>query len=293
MASDPFVIEEAQGPNPLRVELLDHDLPMGRPRKSPAFELGGPVEHQAIFLHGRTEPIIHVAQARFHPTVVKGHFRDHFTGEPGRAFARVETLERIRRRARLLSLSWGRLRWTAFLEDAKFPVEGPYDLAYELRFRVLLGPTAPSTFTAAKAETAPADLTARVRAILERRRLQMLATFLTTTARGPLRKAFETADTALTVVEQSAAAFEAETRNVASQATALIGAAESARGPVKSLELTVRSATPESSLQATSTEHVLPFWAAQYGTLSDLSAVVDALRASLFAARQRLRHPEA
>src|SRR5262249_18151815 len=92
----------------------------------------------------------------------------------------------------------------AFCEDAKFGVEGPNDLVYEIRFKVFKGPSTQTAPKPSQIQTAPADLTAEVRATLAIRRAQILAAFLERTALVGFQGAFDTTDGALAGVQQAA-----------------------------------------------------------------------------------------
>src|SRR5438105_15650395 len=107
--SGPFVIEDVYNKD-FRLELTKFDLPHGRARKEAAFELGGPVEHDKVWLDGRSGPVINVHQARNRPLTIKGHFRDHLWGADGHARRMVQELEAFRFRCRELLLTWGAYR---------------------------------------------------------------------------------------------------------------------------------------------------------------------------------------
>lgn len=218
MAGEPlvFVIEQRTGSDRKRIELADHDLPFGRPRKGAAFDLGGDVETNDVKLDGRTSPIIHTRYEDFHPTVVKGHLRDHFSGIQGAAHSTRRELERLKSRKGLVTLSIGKLTWVAFFKGAKFGYEGENDLTYELTFRVVEGPQSKAQTFTDPVVLAPVDLVANARAALAIDRAAFLAISLSRIAATQIFLAFDNLDSGLDQAESAARDLE----NDASTATA-------------------------------------------------------------------------
>lgn len=205
----PFIIEEVTGQGRLKVELVEHDVPMGRPRKGGAFDLGGIAERDIIHLHGRKTPIIQTKQNQFRPTIIKGHLRDSFYGQGlGRAQSIMADIERIRDRMRRLELRWGPFRWSAFLHEAKFPIEGEGDIPYELTFDNLLGPSQQAIRRPADSRTAPADLVAQVRAQFNAYALTITLVRISAGVAARIAASFSALDHALDEAEQSAGLFD-------------------------------------------------------------------------------------
>jgi len=153
----PFIIRDAVNQK-IEVKLDSVDLPHGRPRREAAFELGGEVNVDEVWLDGRSDPVIHVHQPRNRPLVVKGHFRDHLVGASGHARDMVRALNGFLFRAREVLCIWGDFRWRAFLKEAKFPVESAHEITYELTFTVLEGPFGAQAFKPAEiARGSPGD----------------------------------------------------------------------------------------------------------------------------------------
>jgi nucleoid-associated protein YgaU len=309
--ADQFIIEEQTGSDPIKVVLEKHELPFGRPRRGAAFELGGPVNHEAIFLDGRIPPIIHAKQPGFHPVVIKGHFRDRFDANPGQAWGFVQQLERMRQRMRPLKLTWWQLTWMAFMDDGKFPVEGSSDFTYEMKFRILVGPGTQQNSDASDRKllgmtASPADLTAQVRAMLAEDRVRMIGFVLMHTAATALDAAFANVDAALSNVEDAAAAFENAPARADAEAKGLIGKAEEAKQRCDDIQ------TIADSFSATATANALSdvanssaaalgtvlttstadaqnaYWAWLTQTILDMDTTRDALRTMQFTARQRI-----
>lgn len=308
--ADEFRIEELTGTDPQSVVLTGKELPFGRPRRGGAFDLGGPVNHDTIYLDGRIEPIVHAKQAQFHPVHLKGHFRDRFTGDIGRAWAFVQSLERIRNNMRLLRLSWWQLTWTAFMADGKFPVEGTSDFEYEIRFTILSGPTTQPTGTdddrLLNMTTSPADLAADARAMLAADRANMEAVFWTHVAASSIDRAYAGVDTALSAVEDSAAAFEGAPARADAQAKQLIAKAEEAKNRCDDVQALMdgfsapaasssasdpRGPTVEEQLgvlTSSSAESQATYWAWLRQAAVNLLMAKDSMRKMQYTARQRI-----
>lgn len=205
-----FAIAQKTGSDKIRVELQDHDLPFGRARKGAAFDLGGEVITNEAFLDGRVSPIIHTRYEDFEPTVVKGHIRDHFTGDSGHAYEVRQQLEALKSRKGLVDLSIGKLHWVAFFKKAKFGYEGESDITYELTFRVVEGPqTSPKDPAPFGPALAPVDMMTNARAALAADRAAFLAISLSRVAAAQLRLAFDNLDSSLDDATSAASDFEA------------------------------------------------------------------------------------
>jgi hypothetical protein len=282
-----FVIEEAAGSNPIRVELKDHDLPFGRPRKGGAFDFGGPVNVEDILLDGRSTPIIHTKQADQHPTIVKGHLRDRFGGVIGHARDQMEQLERIRRRMRVVRLSIARYSWTAFLREAKFPFEGESDFPYELTFRVLKGVSASQRRTLPKL-TAPADMMARARTLLISSQAAFLVLALTRVSRAEAALAFDKAVAAVAEAEIAAHSYEQVSGRGEKESAALVARCQDAKTKCDALITTVQSVTPSTLIRADAGSSSACL-SAQATTVNAANDVKADLRTIQQAARERVR----
>src|SRR2546423_336701 len=126
----PFVIEEEAGKNRLKVTLDNHDSPFGAPRKHEILALGGENERHLIRLDGRQQPIVHTRYTMWEPAIVKGHLRDHFTGDAGHGADIVAKLQDILDNQRLCEIAIGRWTWRVFPQKFRLPVEGDNDFTY-------------------------------------------------------------------------------------------------------------------------------------------------------------------
>lgn len=285
-----FVIEEASGTSPIRVELQDHDLPFGRPRRGGAFDMGGPVNIEDILLDGRSTPIIHTKQADQHPTVIKGHLRDHFTGIKGHAQAVRSDIEKIRSRMRPLKLSISNLTWTAFLRESKFPYEGDNDLTYELTFRVLKG-VGVQTKSASDdpMALAPADLMATARALLVADQAAFLALSLSRVARTQLALAFDNAARAANAARNAAQDFENAGKQASREANNMIARCQDVKSKCDALISVVQALSPATGLTQQAAGSVSTFTLRQIATVADAADVKATMRTLQLTARQRIR----
>src|SRR5258707_10535719 len=138
----PLTIAEDIPSGSLRVVLRDSDGPFGYPRQVTAFERGGEVAHQAIYLPGRRAPIYQVQQARQRDLQFHGQFRDHLrasdlgTADVTHARDMERQIEAIRRRANPLTVTWSDQSWSCLLKEALFAHEGDHDIQWTLTFAV-------------------------------------------------------------------------------------------------------------------------------------------------------------
>lgn len=307
--ADTFTIEEAAGADRIKVVLQDHDMPFGRPRRSDAFELGGPVNREKIYLDGRPEPIIHARQAQEAPIVIRGHLRDRFTGQPGDAYATVKQLERIRHRMRLLKLTWWEMTWTAFMAEAKLPVQGTSDFTYEIHFDILSGPSTEPADNPDRMfgpQAAPADLSAQIRDMLIADRLKMAALFLSRTMLDPLSAAYDALDRALSTVEDAAAAFETAKAVANAESQRLIGKCEETKKRCDDLQTAMDDVTStdssssadgaatgtasalQSSLTSSTAGAEAAYWAWLCQAIINLQTTRDTMRTLQLTARRRI-----
>jgi nucleoid-associated protein YgaU len=220
---DTFTIEEDLDSGALSVTLQGPDLPHALPRSFAAFESGGSVESEDIYLQGRKRPIMQVKQARERPLVVKGAFRDHLFvqsgGDEGVEHARAmrDALERIRNRCNQVRITWAGERRLGLLSDAKFGEESRHDIPYELTFKIGVGvldtadaPT-PDGSRAARAAT---DTVTALRAIVAERRAALDAAAKLLRA----REIVETIRSDLALVDSTFARLESEATSLDSAA---------------------------------------------------------------------------
>lgn len=152
----PFIITDATNKS-LELRLVDFDLPHGRARREAAFELGGEVNADEVWLDGRSDPVIHVHQPRNRPLVIKGHFRDHLVGVEGHALDMAKAAEDFKFRCREVLLTWDRLRWRAFLRETKYGLEDISNITFELTFTVIEGPLGAQAFKPVEHRESPGD----------------------------------------------------------------------------------------------------------------------------------------
>jgi len=303
MAIIPLIIEETTGRNPEKLELQDHDAPMGgRPRKGPSLSLGGDAERNLIYLDGRDTPIIHTKQVRLLPTEIKGHFRDHFKGEAGHARAQVEKMMRILSRQAIVKLTLSDMNWLGFMKSAVPGFEGMQegaapgsqassDWTYEMKFDRLKGPFGQTQQKAPqqRAETAPADFAAQVRAALAQDRAAMLAALIVLSVQEAIATAYENIDSSLDALEQAASAFESAPGRAEDEGRRMVGRAETVKQRCADLYAYLTGSASAAVLDDPGVDYVTEWEIAVYAALSNLSDARDAMRSIQFTARQRAR----
>lgn len=219
-------------PNGLSVELRDSDLPFGRPREITAFDLGGELKTERIYLPGRSTPIYQTQQPRLRDLVVRGAFRDHLksqdtgTSQVGHARAQRRLIEQIRRNANLLVISWGEESWNGLLVDAKYGIEGHHDSTYELTFAIgsTIGEGQATEQTSEQVAT-PIDIAALVQRDLAAARAQLAALALRASV-------LQTMSTILNAVDAAQQAARDLTEAVTTSATVSRAAANAAAARV-------------------------------------------------------------
>lgn len=292
--ADSFVIEEATGSDRIRVVLENHDLPQGRPRRGAAFNLGGKVERTVIRLDGRTTPIIHARYPDFHPTKVQGHLRDHLAAQVGHAKSQMRALERLRQRMRAVTCTWSDLRWTAFLEETNFGVEGDGDITYELNFDVIQAPGTDAGAVGARVESAPADLAAQARALIAEDMAKMAALAITSAVENTYAQALASVDASLANLADACADFESADTRLTAPALAVLGKAAEAQAQIGAalqtgaMLLASGGGDVLTLLTTDVAAQVAAWWAWAYGLELDLSSVADGVRTIAFTARQRI-----
>jgi uncharacterized protein YkwD len=229
---DTFTIEENLDSGALSVTLQGSDMPYALPRSTPGFESGGPVEHEEIYLPGRERPIFQVKQARERPLVIKGAFRNHLFvrdgGDTGVSHARAmrDSIERIRKRANLLRLTWTGEQRLGLLTEATFGEESEHEISYELTFKIAVGVLdrlGTANEDGQRHEPNRADVVADLRARLAeiQTRLDALAQMATTLSTvSSIAAAVSVADSALEQLAVDADALDQAPRTAVSTAAA-------------------------------------------------------------------------
>jgi hypothetical protein len=286
--ADVFVIEEATGSDRRRVELREYDLPHGRPRKGAAFELGGPVENNKIWLDGRSDPIIHTHQPRNRPLVIKGHFRDHLWAIEGHARAMMSRLEEMKFRARELTITWENIQLRVFLEETKFGVESINDITYELNFTVIIGASSEQRQRKNEDIEAPVDLVALARARVAQMRAEADAAFLADMILLNLTTAFDAADEAMAAAEQAAQQFEDAGDRVASIPLELVARCDQVKARMDDLRQIVLTTVDDVAIDVINVASLAGWWMLRDDLMVVCTEVDDAMRALQLTARRSL-----
>jgi len=170
-------------PDGLSVVLEGSGIPFGRPREITGFETGGQLQHEKIYLPGRTSPIYQVQQARQRDLEFNGAFRDHLRAQDrdaaqvGWAREMVRSIEQVRKRANLVKIEWGKDSWLGLLTETKFGWESESDVTYHLIFAIA---STADTETqeapqATEPQRTPVDIAALIQRDLAEARAQLAA----------------------------------------------------------------------------------------------------------------------
>jgi hypothetical protein len=293
MADDtylPFVIEEATGQNRIKVVLDQHETPFGAARKMEAFRLGGKNERHLIRLDGRQTPIVHTRFTAWKPNVIKGHIRDAFYGEDGRAQRIVDSLQAVLDNQRMVTLTCGPYTWTAFPEDFDIPVEGLRDFRYELKFDILSRPGyTPPPKDDDGVLPFPFDTTAEVREILAEDRANLLAQEIQFAVFLAWSQSLDAIDQALDDTLQAAQAFEAAPAKADAEARSMQTKALQTQQLCSDFADDLAAADPASSMTDTSEDAIVSFQLAQFNLLLSLEECRTRMRSVSYTANQRIR----
>ncbi len=285
---DVVVIQE-DVPSGLRVELRDADTPHARPRATPAFESGGPVEREKIYLPGRTRPILQIQQPRERDLVIKGAFRDHLHAQDGGTDARHakqmrDRLETIRRRCNVVLVTWDGEQRVCFLAETKFGEESAFEKTYELTFDVL-DAGAPGADVAAAARRAPgteADLATQARALVAELRANLARARAALAARqlvDQLENGLDLADAALGDLQTAAEALQgADPKNVFAAVARATGAGRLAHTAATAVQLVARATGAASAVPTNDPDFVVAWWQLQFGVDDTMNIVIDLVR---------------
>lgn len=300
--SGSLIIEEIDVSDPIRVELAGDDAPHGRRYESAAWEEGGSIElgeDDGTRLPGRPKPIYHVLFDKFRPRVYRGALRDGLTGDPGHARQVVKALERIRRRANPVKVTWLDDTYEGLLVDANFGNETPgaadevSDIRYELKFSVS------EVYDLSDADPEPAPSTDDSPNLITRIAGNVAAVRANLTAvsfRAPVAAALEVGWRALedttSAVQAASETLEsgtavAEQRRAAVKRTEAAAHACSAAG--KALADQVNELDQETALEDRSLPSRAAFEALRAQVLQQMLALRDAMRAVAIAARAKLQ----
>jgi hypothetical protein len=289
-------IREAVESGALEVVLEGADLPHASIRERPAFESGGSVEHEAVYLPGAALPVIQVQQARERDMVIAGAFRVHLHVQDGgtdadHARTMRDRLEEIRYRAKPLRVTWGTQERLCFLHETKFSEESEFQIAYELTFRVLRGVARPQrTPREGVARGAPSTVAEQLGQDVAERQAQWAALQAAAVSQAAVSTVLAGLAAVATGVESARSA--AQTLEKASGGPAKVSALAAvlgAAGAAQTALAGLRDALAGLPSGASDLGGELAYAAAKWGTLDTLSAVADQLRAAAQAARERAR----
>lgn len=293
-----FIEEDIAGG--LRAELRDADGPFGRPRDTVGFNLGGTLEHTAIYLPGRDTPIFQIKQARERDFVLRGAFRDHLraqdlgAADPTHAADQVELLERIRRRGNPVTVTRGADQIFGILAETDFGFEGDHDITYELTFKVSSrGGVAPDPQPATQTRTASgADLAQAIADDLAEHRARfaaLAADAQSRAAQAAVLNALDLAAAAVSDVVVAAAALESTpTAPSFGDVARLDGLARAAQTAVGGFAAAVALSAPALAAGGTPV-NVVATWQAVYPAAYAVTGWQDDLRTIRADNRARVR----
>jgi hypothetical protein len=302
---DPVTIEEIDVADPRTVTLDGPDLPFARPRDLAGFDAGGPVEHQEIYLPGRSEPIYQVMQARYRPMQLQGAFRDHLAIRDGRpnagdgyARAQVQALEEIRHRANPVRVSWGSYSVRGLLVEARFGFESNSQITYSLEFKVAA--VEDSSEVSPAVTTAPIDdggssIAASMRTLLAARAAELAPTLALMRARDQViavENALDLVDSGLQALTDASTSFlAARPADILTAAARVAGAGRIAQIQTDTLRLAMVP-LDAAARQNTSSAARLRYWLARLGMEDVCLQIIDQCRSASAAARARVRSAE-
>jgi hypothetical protein len=283
----------------LEVTLEGADLPLAAPREQPAFESGGPVERELIYLPGLEKPIVQVQQPRERPMVITGAFRVHQHLQDGgtdvdHARAMRDALEEIRYRCNPLTVSWGSQARDCFLAEARFGEESETEISYELTFDVLAGPNRPERTPPQDPVTQPPSTIAeQLRAELAERRAEWEALRGTEVSKQVIDAVvvgLDTIDSGAGDAQTGAVALEQSSGPAKSAAVSTVMAhAAAARASTMTLRDVLATTTLAAAVPSGDPAAVTALWGAQFRTGATLLSALDQLRAVSLAARRRVQ----
>jgi hypothetical protein len=293
------VITEDIPEGALEVVLQGSDLPHAWPREKAAFESGGEVGREVIWIAGRNEPIIQVQQAKERPLVLTGAFRTHQHAQDGgsdtnHARSMRDALEEIRYRCNPLTLTWGDQQRACFLAESKFGEEGEHHITYELTFDTIRGVDRPernapqeeiSEQPSALAETLAQEITERQAEWEALRSMAVSRDVINAVQSGLSSLSSATVSTqgtaermqAMTGTDKAVAA-----RRVQSAADGAITAAKETASLVS--KVTLDEAVPSGDPSATA-----GLWQAQLRTMITMLNAADQMRSMKLAARRKIQ----
>lgn len=286
-----FVIEQIVGAGiePKSVTLSDHDAPFGAPRKGGMFNLGGRNEKHVVRLDGRQTPIIHTRHTVWSPAVIKGHLRDHFTGQDGHGQAIVDTLQDILDDQLPVKLTCGPWTWTAFPDEFTLPVEGLNDFTYELKFEVLSRPGQKQQLTADIINPFPTDLTSEIQQLLAEQAASLLVLQLAADTQIALATMTGALDASLSQALLATSAFENAGLPGTSEALAMAAAAAQVTTACDDLSAELEPLDPGTALTSSAEDAIAAWQAQQFAMLMQIEECRSRMWQVAFTANKRVR----
>jgi nucleoid-associated protein YgaU len=289
----PFVIEEHEVPDAIRVELAGVDLPYGSEGGPAAFEMGGDLVRDRIDLPGRPRPILHILVAPDRPLSIRGAFKDWLHARAGYAREKRDQLLEIYRRANVLALSWDGDAWLGVLDKPKFGVESAGSITYELQFEILETYGVPSIPAAATPSAPTSGAMAALRATVEARRARIAAQRLRRATRQAILTALDLATNAASRVEDAIRVVEGMAgtalQRFGSGLRRVISTARIAQDLVGAARSLIRTAVAQTEVTVRTAAAIGSWWTEQAAVDIDLLSLLDGLRSVRAAARARLR----
>lgn len=299
---DSLTIEEDIPTGALSVTLTRSDLPRALPRAMAAFESGGPVEHEAVYLPGRRRPIYQIKQARERDMVLQGAFRDHLYVRDGgtvafHARAMRDALERIRTRCNPVRITWGSEVRLGVMIEAKFGEESAHEIDYELTFAIGAGvlDVGDGAYVAdgdrSEAQTAPNDVAARLRAMIAERQRDTAGLFgADPTVIGTLTSALSTFDAAVSVLESTSTELvTAPLRDALRPAARVFAAGRAVQAAAETTVRAFESLTADDVFPVADADALAAWFRLQLAVADDAAEISDQTRDVRAGALSRLR----
>jgi len=294
--SDPdiFIIQEAI-PNGKRIELLDTDMPFGRPREVAAFQSGGEltIAQNGIYNPGSDRPVIQIMQPRERPLIIKGAFRDRIYRGPGGFAAQGDAsnharfmrdaIEEIRRRGNYLNITWRNDTRQGVLVETTFSEEGKNDIAYELKFFITTPANAPGITQAAGMVPVASlqDLEAKMASDVSQLRAKMLTLYISAIISTAISSSWDALSASLDVVGITTTALEkasSSPQRLMYKVNAVVASATSVQTQINNFKLILDATRADAAMITGSADAYVLFWQSVYTT----EAMLDQLQYAMW-----------
>lgn len=305
----PFVFkEDISSLTAITVTLDDTDMPFGRPREVTAFQSGGKIDiaQGGIYNPGSDRVILQMMAVRENRLVVRGHFRDRIRAgaqkqtnnspEPNHARYMRDLIERVKRRANKLKISWNGDERSGVLEETSFNEEGPHDIAYTLTFFIATPPTGSQEDTRNLAQPTPSieDLRSQMAAAHAQQQADMLelatnaaAVAGLSNALGFVANAIDALGVLTTTIERQVLATP---QQVAVAANNVNSSAQSVQTQIQAInDAGYEGIPPDQAMVNQNVDEYMRWWVWYSNTQVQLDQEMDAMRQIRLQAMQQVR----